>query len=171
MMNANIITRPEAPTDADADAVREVVRLAFGQDDEAKLVDDLRAGGYSRVAEVEGRVVGHVMFSHLPIITSSGVVASLSLAPLAVRPEYQRRGVGSELMRRGLEACRAAGHRIVVVLGHPEYYPRFGFRAELAVPLKSPFAGPSWMALELAPGALTGIEGRVEYPPPFGVWT
>src|SRR5687767_1467058 len=123
-----MLIRSESPSDIPA--IHEVVRAAFGQDDEAVLVDALRDGGYLRVslvAELDDKIVGHVLFSELPIVTESGVVPALSIAPLAVVPELQKRGIGSELMRRGLDACREAGHRIVVVLGHPEYYPRFGF--------------------------------------------
>ncbi|MGE3818909.1 MAG: GNAT family N-acetyltransferase, partial [Isosphaeraceae bacterium] len=77
-------------------------------------------------------------------------------------------GSGSRLVEDGLQECRRLGHRIVVVLGHPEFYPRFGFSATLAQRLESPFgSGDAWMARELAPGALAGVEGRVEYPPPF----
>jgi putative acetyltransferase len=162
--------RPEVATDYEA--IRVVNQRAFSGDDEARLVDALRAGGYARlslVAEVDGRVVGHILFSELPIVTESGTVAALSLAPMAVLPEFQRRGIGSQLIERGLAMCRELGHRIVVVLGHEEYYPRFGFSCELARPLASPFSGKSWMALELVPGALAGVVGRVEYPPPFGI--
>src|SRR5689334_17760531 len=158
--------------DADRQAIRDVNRLAFGQDDEARLVDALRDGGFARVslvAEVEGRVVGHILFSDLTILTDNGTVPALSLAPMAVLPEYQRKGIGSALVRKGLEACREQGHRIVVVLGHPEFYPRFGFSAKSAEPLSSPFGGrDSWMALELVADALAGVSGWVRYPPPFG---
>lgn len=159
-------------TAADHPAVHRVHRLAFGQDDEANLVDALRAGGHARVslvAEAEGSVVGHVLFTDLPILTDNGTVPALSLAPLAVLPECQRTGVGSALARAGLAACRDQGHRIVVVLGHPAYYPRFGFSAALAAPLLSPFGGrEAWMAAELVPGALAGVAGWVRYAPPFG---
>ena len=75
------------------------------------------------------------------------------------------------MVEAGLEACRVQSHKIIVVLGHPEFYPRFGFSAELAQPLESPFGGSAaWMAMELAPGALEGVVGKVEYPPPFGVF-
>ncbi len=135
-------------------------------------MDALRSGGYARVslvAEVDGRVVGHILFSDVPILTDGGTVPALSLAPMAVLPEHQRKGIGTALVRRGLEACRQQGHRAVVVLGHPDFYPRFGFSARLAVPLSSPFGGrEAWMALELAPGALGGVTGWVRYPPPFG---
>lgn len=102
------------------------------------------------------------------IATKAGTVDALSLAPMAVLPSHQRQGIGSRLVEAALEACREAGHRIVVVLGHPEFYPRFGFSAGLARPLESPFGGgEAWMALELVPGALGGVEGRVEFSLPF----
>jgi putative acetyltransferase len=158
----------------DIDAIRHVNRLAFGQEDEAALVDALRDGGYFRVslvAEVEGRVVGHVLFSDLAIITEAETVPALALAPMAVLPEFQNLGVGSELVRCGLAMCREQGHKMVVVLGHPRFYPRFGFSTALAGRLTSPFSGKeSFMALALVSGALDGVEGRIEYPPPFGRW-
>jgi putative acetyltransferase len=166
-----VIVRPA--TTNDRDAVYQVHRLAFGREDEARLVEALQAGGHTRVslvAETEGEVVGHVLFSELRIQTEGGVFPALSLAPLAVVPSHQRRGVGSALVRRGLELCREAGHRVVIVLGHPAYYPRFGFSADLAVPLTSPFSRrSSYMAAELVPGALRGVAGRVVYPEPFGL--
>jgi putative acetyltransferase len=164
--------RPEVT--ADIEAVRYVNRLAFGQEDEARLVDALRDGGYvcsSLVAEEGGRVVGHILFSDLPIITEARSVRALALAPMAVLPELQKQGIGSALVRMGLDECRRQGHRIVVVLGHPQFYPRFGFSSKLAECLTSPFpAGASFMAMELVPGALHDIAGRVQYPPPFGAW-
>jgi putative acetyltransferase len=162
--------RPEQASDLEA--IREVNRLAFGQQDEGRLVDALRDGGYARlslVAEDGGRVIGHLLFSDLPIRTEGGTVGALALAPLAVIPSRQRQGVGTLLVREGLRACAEAGHRVVVVLGHPDYYPRFGFSAELAERLKAPFSGPAFMALELVPGALAGVAGEVRYPPPFQV--
>ena len=165
----DVLIRPE--TIADPEAIRNVNCLAFGQDAEARLVDALRDGGYVRlslVAEKDGEVVGHILFSDLPIITKAGTVPALALAPMSVLPAFQRQGIGSALVRRGLEICREHGHRIVIVLGHPDYYPRFGFSVRLAGPLSSPFGGgESWMALELVPGALAGVVGNVQYPPPF----
>lgn len=163
-----LITRFETP--ADNEAVRSVNRLAFGQEAEARLVDALRNGGFARlslVAEEEGQVVGHVLFSDLPITAEGGTVAALALAPMAVLPELQHQGIGSALVRRGLDACRERGHRIVVVLGHPHFYRRFGFSSALAARLESPFSGEAFMALELVPGALAGVSGKVEYAPPF----
>jgi putative acetyltransferase len=162
-------TRPKLP--ADLAAIRQVNRLAFGRDDDAGLVDALRAGGYTLASlvaqENNGPVVGHILFSELPIMTERGAVPALALAPMAVAPSHQRRGIGSLLVREGLSACAEAGHRIVVVLGHPEFYPRFGVSARLAEPLNSPFSGPAFMAIELVPGALAGVRGDVRYPPPF----
>jgi putative acetyltransferase len=157
----------------DFDAIRAVNRLAFGGDAEARLVDRLRDGGFVRVslvAEVAGRVVGHILFSELPVTTRDGaVVPALSLAPMAVLPEFQRQGVGSALVRAGLRQCRAiGGYGVVFVVGHLDFYPRFGFSAELARPVESPYAGEHFMALELAPGALVAMAGgRLEYSPPF----
>jgi putative acetyltransferase len=157
-------------TAADHSAVRRVHSLAFGQESEERLVDALRAGGWARlalVAEEGGLVVGHVLYSDLAIHTAHGVTSALALAPLAVLPERQGQGVGSALVRESLRMLRERGHRIVIVLGHPGYYPRFGFSPELALPLASEYAGPSFMALELAPGALRGVRGDVRYPAPF----
>ena len=96
---------------------------------------------------------------------------ALALAPMAVSPAFQLLGVGSELVRRGLDICRDAGHKIAVVLGHPRFYPRFGFSPALAVRLASPFSGKeSFMAAELVPGSLDGVACQVKYPPPFGRW-
>jgi putative acetyltransferase len=165
-----VVIRDETP--ADVPAVRELNRRAFGRDAEADLVDALRAGGYARlslVAAQGGLVVGHALFSRLTVETASGVVEALALAPVAVLPDRQRRRIGSGLIRDGLAACRGRGHRAVVVLGDAAYYPRFGFSAALAGRLRSPFPGPHFMALELVPGALAGVEGEVRYPPPFGV--
>jgi putative acetyltransferase len=90
---------------------------------------------------------------------------------VAVLPARQREGIGSRLIEEGLRRCRELGHKIVIVVGHPEYYPRFGFSMALAEALASPFSGnPAWMALELVPGALQGVAGSVKYPPPFGIF-
>jgi putative acetyltransferase len=168
----NISIRPEAA--ADGASIRLVNRAAFGTNAEADLVDALRSGGHvevSLVAEVDGRMVGHILFSRVSIVTDSGTVDALSLAPMAVMPGHQRQGIGTRLVEAGLDACREQGHRIVLVLGHPEFYRRFGFSSALARNLESPFgSGEAWMALELVRGTLAGIRGRVEYPAPFRVF-
>ncbi len=162
--------RPETPHDRAA--IREVNRLAFETDEEADLVDRLREDGavLAWLVAVEGDlVVGHILFSRLAVETGRGTVWGAALAPMAVRPERQRRGVGSALVRKGVAVCAALGCPFVLVVGHPEYYPRFGFRADAARNLEGPVAGEAWMALELAPGALQGVSGRMRYPRAFGL--
>jgi putative acetyltransferase len=162
--------REELPEDRAA--IRAVNDLAFGTPEEAVLVDRLRADGLvlaSLVACEDGAVDGHILFSALAIETAGRTIRGAALAPMAVRPERQRRGIGSALVRRGLEACRARGVEAVVVLGHPSYYPRFGFSADTARRLEAPFSGPAFMALELALGVLAGVAGRVRFPSAFGL--
>lgn len=154
----------------DAAAVRMVHERAFGRADEARLVEALHRDGFVRlalVAEVGGGVVGHVLFSDLPVRTVAGTVHLLALAPLAVLPEHQRAGIGSALVRHGLHECAERGHRAVVVLGEPAYYGRFGFTTERAASLTSPYSGPYFQAVELKPGAIDTLAGVVQYPAPF----
>ncbi len=167
---------PEIRTETPGDihAVHELNRLAFGQNDEAALVEALRAGGYgvaSLVAEHGGSIVGHILFSHLAIELDGKAIEAAALAPMAVLPDRQRAGIGSALVRAGLEACRAGGIAAVVVLGHPDYYPRFGFSTHATRGLRSPFpgAGDTFMALELVAGALNVSDAIVRFAPPFGI--
>ena len=161
--------RPE--TADDALAVREINRAAFGGEAEADLVAGLWADGdalFGLVAEAGGRVVGHILFSRLPIAMDSGaVVPAAALAPLAVVPEWQRQGIGSALVRQGLDACRERGVPAVVVLGDPAYYTRFGFRPEVARGLRTPWSGPHLMAIELTPDALGDGTGVPRYAAAF----
>jgi putative acetyltransferase len=164
--------RAQVPED-DA-AVHQVNALAFGREAEARLVEALRASTetipeLSLVAVLDGKIVGHILFSPIVIETERGELVALSLAPMAVLPEYQNQGFGSALVRRGLDACRELGHRIVIVLGHTNFYPRFGFSAGMAKELTCPFgeAGEAWMAIELQPGALESVRGSVRYPVAF----
>lgn len=164
--------RPE--TEKDRQAVYEVNAQAFGQEDESKLIDALRRTDafipeLSLVAERGGRVIGHILFSKVKIMTEGGEVPALSLAPMAVRPEHQNQGIGSALVRRGLEESRRLGHRIVAVLGHPDYYPRFGFTIADEHGIRPPWDVPreAFMVYELVPGALSGVTGVVDYPREF----
>jgi putative acetyltransferase len=162
-----ITIRAEQPEDRKL--VADVHRRAFGRDAEARLVDQLHADQeviVSLVAIINGQIVGHALFSRLPIETAAGEIAAAALGPLAVLPEWQRRGIGSALVWRGIGDCRARGRAAVVVLGHPTYYPRFGFSAALAARLHAPYSGEAFMALELIPGALAG-GGVARYPAAF----
>lgn len=162
--------RAEAPEDFGA--VRRINELAFGGGDEAALVEALRGAArphVSLVAEEDGRVVGHIFFSPVALEPESPGLFSMGLAPMAVLPERQRGGVGSRLVRAGLEECRRAGCGVVVVLGHPEYYPRFGFRPASEKGLRCEYDVPDevFMATELVPGALDGRPRLVRYHPAF----
>lgn len=164
--------RPEDPASgADRLIIRTVNEAAFGGPDEANLIDELRGNQslISLVAECEQEVVGHVLFSRMWIKTPSELVAAVALAPVAVLPGHQRKGIGQRLIMHGLELLKNQGERIVIVVGHPDYYPRFGFSSARAALLESPFPPEVFMALELVDGALEGIRGTVIYPPPFGL--
>ena len=124
--------RPGTP--ADHAAVHDIVAQAFGQEDEARLVEALRGiEGFdprlSLVAEIAGAIAGHILFTAIGIVDGGTSTPAQALAPVAVAPAWQRRGIGTVLIHAGLDVCRELGHGIVVVLGHAAYYPRFGFEA------------------------------------------
>ena len=131
-------------------AIREINLEAFGQPAEAELVERLRSAEdslFELVAEQDGRLVGHILFSRL---WADRVELFAALGPMAVRPEAQRRGVGKRLLEAGLESARDFGAHGVLVLGHESYYPRFGFSAEAASRVVSPYSGsPAYMGLAL----------------------
>jgi putative acetyltransferase len=150
----------------DATGIRETNELAFESPLEAGLVDALRdsADYLSLVATTGEQIVGHILFT--PVSLEPPVdVRIAGLAPMAVRPQHQRSGVGGQLIRAGLDACRARGYSAVVVLGHPGYYPRFGFVPAHTFALTCEFPSPpeAFMAIELEAGALAGITGMVRY--------
>jgi putative acetyltransferase len=154
----------------DRAAVRALHRAAFGGDVEADLVDRLHADGdalFGLVAERNGQIAGHILFSRLPIETRDIVIQAAALAPLAVLPEWQGQGIGAALVERGLSLCQERGIAAVVVLGDPAYYTRFGFRAETAARLQTPWSGPHLMAIELAPSSLGAEAGIASYPAAF----
>jgi putative acetyltransferase len=166
------VIRPEQPDDLPW--IHAVNTLAFGQPDEANLVDQLRDDGdvlASLVAIGDGdEVDGHILFSRLGLLFDDGTSAeAAALAPVAVRPDKQRQGIGKALVRAGIAACKAQGLGAIIVLGHPKYYPRFGFSAALAQDLRSPFPGDAFMALELIPDMLRGKTGAVRYAKAFGL--
>ena len=165
------LVRAEDP--GDRDATLEVERLAFGSDEEADIVVAVRdaEGSFALVAEEDGRVVGHVQFSRARI----GEAAVLALGPVGVVPDRQRRGIGSALIRAGLEEARSRGEAAVILLGDPAFYPRFGFEPGAAYGLSNPFAGvlpggfeiaeEDFMVAALQPAELAG---EVRWHPAFG---
>ena len=160
-----MIIRPE--TAADESAIHALNVAAFPSDAEARLVDCLRASAdpvISLVAESDGDVVGHILFSPVTHAERASI-RSMGLAPMAVLPERQRQGIGSQLVDAGLRACREAGVEALVVLGHPQYYPRFGFvpASEFSIDSEYDVPDDTFMALELVPGALAGTPGTVRY--------
>lgn len=152
-------------------AVREVNELAFGRTAEARLVDMLRAANkalVSLVAVDQSRVVGHILFSPVTVAKAPENFRGVGLAPLSVLPEFQNKGIGSKLVREGLEACRRQGYQAVVVLGHIEYYPRFGFVSAKDYGLDNEYdAVDSFMVMELQEGVLKRMHGLVKYAPEF----
>jgi putative acetyltransferase len=168
---SNLVIRPEAA--GDRRAIFEVNARAFPQPGEAKLVDALRtsnAATISLVAESAGRIVGHILFSPVRVEGEGSSFTALGRAPMAVVPACQRAGVGSALVRAGLDACRRAGHGVVFVLGHPTYYPRFGFEPAAQRGLHyegGPDFDAAFFVAELTAGALAGRRGVVHYRPEF----
>ncbi|HWE46927.1 MAG TPA: N-acetyltransferase [Caulobacteraceae bacterium] len=157
-----MLIRDEQPEDIDS--VRDLTERAFGQADEAQLVDALRRDGNNAISLVatEGDiVVGHVLLSPM-----YAPFRALGLAPLSVLPDHQNRGIGSALSIAALERARVGGWDAVFVLGDNAYYERFGFRADLAAGFECPYAGSHFMVAPLR-GALPVLSGRVDYAPAF----
>ena len=163
--------REERP--GDESAVRRVHQLAFGGELEPALVEELRRCGactLALVADVEGAVVGHVLFSPVHVPGAVSGASCVALAPIAVLPERQRQGIGTALVAEALRRLRAAGHAAVVVLGDPAYYSRFGFVPAGGFDLACKWAAnDTFQALELRPGALADAGGCVEYHSAFDV--
>ena len=154
--------------------IGEINNLAFKQKNEAFLIEELRKtkdfiSELSLVAELEGKIVGHILFYPVKIKDREIDYVTLSLAPMCVHPNYQRKGIGSKLVREGLKRAREKGYGSVIVIGYPEYYPRFGFSKASMFDIKAPFDVPdnAFMALELVENALEDVKGIVEYPKPF----
>ncbi|MEG4857370.1 N-acetyltransferase [Microcoleus sp. K1-B6] len=164
--------RTEKPEDVEA--VRNINVAAFGRENEANLVDRLRgiASTFSFVAVQSDRIVGHIFFS--PVVVEGKCSRNLSilgLAPVAVLPNYQRQGIGTLLIREGLKECARSGFQAVVVLGHPDFYPRFGFIPASRKSLKCEYDVPdeAFMVLELESGALQDCSGTVKYRSEFSL--
>ena len=163
-----MIIRREEP--CDIAAIRRVNEQAFDGSVEANAIDALRERGaatLSLVAVIDERMVGHLFFSPVTIESPERSWPGLGLAPLTVLPEYQRQGIGTALMNKGLEECRRLGHERVIVLGHADYYPRFGFERASRCGVRFEFEAPdeACMILALQPGALDGVSGVAKYQP------
>lgn len=167
----NITTRIEAPEDREK--VRQINIAAFGSPVEAGMVEALRESGepvISLVAEIEGEVAGHIMFSPVTLVGEGQDKRLAGLAPMAVLPVHQRKGVGSALVIKGLELCRDEGYEAIFVLGHPADYPRFGFTPASRFDIKCEYDAPdeAFMALELREGSLRGASGTIKFHQVFG---
>ena len=164
-------TTVRAETAADIDAIANLTRHAFNNEAEVKLITTLRQqcdDCVALVAEQHGKVVGHILFSpatleHYPD------TRLMVLAPMAVSNVLQHQGIGSALVRAGLEQCKKRGIQAVVVLGHPAYYPRFGFVPASGYGIRCPWpvADEAFMLLQLTDAALSGKTGQVLYHPAF----
>ncbi len=165
-----------AATAADAEAVDEVIRAAFagtefgyqGEAELVRMIDADRDTLVSLVAERDGVIVGHVLFSRMDVEADGAALSGAGLAPVSVAPEVQGQGIGDALIRAGLDTLRARGVAISFVLGHESYYPRFGYSSDLAARFASPFAGPHFMAMMLDSDAAWPLGGRADYAPAFG---
>lgn len=161
--------RPEERSDQEA--IHHVHCAAFGRPDEARLVDALRhhkALTIALVAVQDGGIVGHIAFSPVHIIAKTTIDA-LGLGPMAVLPAYQRQGIGSRLVEAGLTSCSHTPYGVVVVLGHPQFYPRFGFTpgAPHGIIWEHRAPDDAFMVKELQPGVFTSTHGVVQYHPAF----
>ncbi|MTI43903.1 putative acetyltransferase [Roseibium hamelinense] len=158
---------------ADGGAVREVIADAFGQEREARLVHRLRHCG-ALVKELVAvntadRVIGSICFSRVTAAAAgqSHALSIVCLAPVSVLPDYRRLGIGAALVRTGLEALREHGEDLVLVLGSPAYFGRFGFDPELAKKVKGPYAGKAFMALALSDAGSLDLPVEVAFATPF----
>jgi predicted N-acetyltransferase YhbS len=151
--------------------------MPFSEGDEDKLVARLRnAPGFipelSLVAELDGLIVGHILFTPLVIDNGQQQFESLVLGPVSVLPEFQKQGVGGKLIRAGHQKAVELGFQSVILIGHPEYYPRFGYKPASTWGIKTHYELPSddvFMAVELTESALKNVSGMVIFPPEFGV--
>lgn len=164
-----LIIRRES--DRDIAAIRQVVERAFGRPSEADLIEMLRQAGkatVSLVAVLDGHPAGHVLFSPVELAPAHVAFKGAGLGPVSVLPEFQGQGIGSGLIRQGLDTCREAGVTVVVVLGDPGYYSRFGFARAGDHGLGNEYGvGEHFMALELQEGAMAQAAGMVRYQPEF----
>ena len=155
---------------SDADGIRAVHFAAFQTEQEAQLFDKLTLAGdalISLVAEEEGLIIGHALFSRMDVEGDGKVIAAMGLAPVAVVPDWQGQGLGTALIHAGLRVAESRGADLVFVLGEPRFYRRFGFDTKVAEAFRSPYSGPHFQALVLEPRFKAPAEGRADYAPAF----
>jgi putative acetyltransferase len=162
--------RPE--TKDDIRKIWQVNASAFDTEAEANLVDNLRNNGMpliSLVAEANKKLIGHILFSPVTLSGTKRDIKIAGLAPMSVLPDHQKQGVGAALVQEGLKLCTSSGYKAVVVLGHPDYYPKFGFVPSSGFGIKSEYDVPDevFMIKELENGALSEYAGVVKYHPLF----
>jgi predicted N-acetyltransferase YhbS len=161
----------EAETEEDYEQITTLHSLAFNRDSEARLVEKLRRTPIyirelSLVARYKNTVIGHILFYPIKINSHGKKCVSLALAPISVIPRFQNRKIGTKLIREGLEKARKLGFKSVIVVGHPEYYPRFGFEKASNYGISASFHVPdnALLAIELEKDALKDCRGAVAYP-------
>jgi putative acetyltransferase len=169
----NLIIRQENKDDLQD--IYEINTLAFRQENEAKLVELLRVSKtfvpeLSLVATIDNKIVGHILFTKIKIVDDNqNEFDSLALAPMAIRPDIQKKGIGGQLIKAGLNKAKELNFKSVIVLGHKHYYPKFGFVPTNKWNIKSPFDVPmeAFMGIELIEGGLKNVSGIVKYPKEF----
>ena len=167
-----IYIREELPKDVES--IYNVNLKAFGESSEARVINALRKSNVltlSLIAEQNNQIIGHIAFSPVKIESKDGILDAIALGPMAVLPEYQNKGIGSKLIEKCLNILRERGHDKVVVLGHANYYPRFGFVPSIKYGIKCEYDCPVevFMVKELQDGSFSGVSGTVKYRPEFGI--
>ncbi len=158
----------------DFEEVDMLLQVAFENKSIAQMVQQLREKDafipeLARVARINNQIIGVIHYSHIQIIKGKKITSSISMAPLAVLPAYQNLGIAAELIRNSFAKAREKGYKSVIVMGHEEYYPRFGFKLASGFNIVCPYDVPNenFMALELFPDTLANANGKVKYDPLF----
>jgi putative acetyltransferase len=163
--------RKEQP--GDIQRIRQLNLVAFETETEANLVDTLRRSGISYISlvyEENNELKGHIFFTPVELEGDRSGLQIMGLGPMAVDPKFQNKGIGTLLVKAGIERCRSDGYDVIVVLGHPNYYPRFGFETSVKYGIKSEYEVPdeAFMVLELKDKALKGKRGTMKFNEAFG---
>ena len=158
---------------ADTEAIWNINAEAFDTEAEANLVNVLRESGctfISLVAKTDNKAVGHILFTPVELTGNKNKLKLIGLAPMAVLQQHQNKGIGSKLVKTGIEYCKTKGYDAIVVLGHPNYYPKFGFVPSVTYGIKSEYEVPdeAFMILELVPDSLKNHQGTIKYHELFG---